>query len=133
MRMCQEHWTKLKTAISERGLDGLVAKTGEQAAAQAMSSLKDGTTKTNFDPLMAAHNMILSRALDTAGLELMAQNDDGSDRCPLCFLNAAHEAGCKEPDCTWTYDLTWIPGPADAALAEARRLGLVGTDDKPAQ
>jgi hypothetical protein len=91
--MCQSHWDKLREALKVRGLYGMVAKDG----AQASRDLAEGRP----DPLMAAHNAIVGNALNTAGLAIMAANDDGSERCPICFLMAA-AAGCQcgAPACT---------------------------------
>lgn len=127
MKICERHWGMLRAEIDRLGLGHLVATSGEQAHAQLSRQLKDGeAAKTTFDPLMAANNMIWSQALQTAGLAAMAPHEDGSERCPICFLDAAHKAGCKDPDCAWTYEATWIPGPCKAAFDEAKRLGLVG-------
>ncbi len=100
MRFCQPHWEQLRTAIAERGLDHLVAKGGAQAARNLASELRDGPAIQSFDPLMVAHNAILMHAMDAVGLAALAPNDDGTDRCPQCFLNAEHERQCSGPPCT---------------------------------
>jgi hypothetical protein len=92
-----------------------------------MSELEKGSEKSNFDPLMAAHNMIVSRALDMIGLELMTANEDGSERCPICSLQMGHDANCKEPGCKYSYD-SWVEYAARDTLEEAKKLGLVGND-----
>jgi hypothetical protein len=96
MKFCQSHWDKLKSAIEARGLMSKVATSGEQAAAQIAAGKPD--------PLMAAHNAIVSNALGKVGLELMMPNDDGSDRCPICYLVklslAAPRCECGDPACT---------------------------------
>jgi hypothetical protein len=93
MKMCQPHWDKLRDAIKSRGLYGMVATDGAQAA----RDLGEGRP----DPLMAAHNAIVGNALNRAGLAVVSPNEDGSERCPLCFLIAA-AAGCQcgDPACT---------------------------------
>ena len=75
---------------------------------------------------MGAHNAILSRALDVAGLNLMMPNEDGSERCPLCYMQAEHDAHCKEPGCKQSFE-TWIGYAADDAKAETVRLGLIAS------
>lgn len=80
MKFCTDHWTKLKAEIERRGLSSLIATSGEQAAAQAHQELKDGASKATFDPLMGAHNAIVVRAMDRAGLELLMDNADGSEK-----------------------------------------------------
>ena len=127
MKFCARHWDALKAQIKAYGLDGLIAKSGEEVASKMMSELEAGSKKSNFDPLMAAHNMIVSRALDIIGLALLASNEDGSERCPLCFLQKGHDENCKELDCKHSFE-PWVEYAAKDALEEAKRLGLVGGD-----
>lgn len=123
MKFCQPHWDALRGEIERRGLSRLVAK-GGTAAAERMAREIEGTAgPDDFDPLMAAHNLILNNAMDVckrAGaspLVLMMPNEDGSDRCPLCFLNERHKEGCEIADCTFSYD-DWI----QRAAADAERI-----------
>lgn len=94
--MCIDHWAKLRAALAERKLDKLIAADGMQAAADLVAGRPD--------PLMAAHNAILSNAVDKVGLAIMMQNDDGSERCPICYLKALSLASpqctCGDPACT---------------------------------
>lgn len=129
MKFCQPHWEELREKIRERGLYGLVATSGEQAVAQLVDGVENGTKKTNFDPLMAAHNQLVSNAIGVVGLALMMLNEDGSERCPVCYLIANCQCG-KAGDCPFT---TWTTKAADGARAYAIELGLVGTDERPAQ
>lgn len=114
MKMCDEHWAALRAAIVDRGLGAFVAKSGE--------AVVDRLVADGFEPLMGAHNAIVSNGLNAAGLELMRPNDDGSERCPLCFLIAACPCA-RGAACPYR---TWITRAADDQLAEAKRLGLVG-------
>ncbi|HXN30594.1 MAG TPA: hypothetical protein VN894_01985 [Polyangiaceae bacterium] len=128
MKFCVPHWEKLRANIKERGLFDLVAKSGEEIHGRMVAELESGPTKTTFDPLMGAHNMIVRRVLDTVGLDLMLSNEDGSEKCPICYIAAGHAAQCKDPTCkvdaAW-YE-RWLGLAADDALTEAKRLGLVG-------
>jgi hypothetical protein len=121
MRICQPHWDKLRTAIKNRGLSHLGAKSGEEAITDAVTELKGGTP--DYDPLMSCHWMITSQALKMGGLYLMGAKPDGTEYCPICEA-VAHmnppEGMTKEQQ-----ELSWINGPADAALEECRRLGIV--------
>lgn len=121
--MCADHWSKLKAEVERRGLSQFIARDGAEAAKRMVG--ENETAAKNFDPLMGAHNMIVSRALDILGLDLLCANGDGTEKCPLCELQARHVAGCPDKDCTWTYEATWIPGPVEAAYQEAVRLGLI--------
>lgn len=64
MKFCQTHWDALRSAIRDRGLYDLVAKSGEAIVNKMAEELKAGAaTATTFDPLMGAHNAILSRTM----------------------------------------------------------------------
>lgn len=90
MRMCANHWAKLRAAIDNRGLSALVAETGEQAARNLISEVQDGRSIDNFDPLMNAYMAIITNCLSKLGpgIMLFAKPGDG-DNCPLCAMNAA--------------------------------------------
>lgn len=121
MKFCDEHWARLKAAIEERGLGGLVSKTGEEAARRFMS--EDAKA---FDPLMYSHNAIVSNAVGVVGLVLMVANEDGSDKCPICFLK---ETPCGEPGCVECVAKFegWIQRAANDAADEAKALGLLAS------
>lgn len=132
MKFCLPHWDKLREAVRARGLWPLVPTSGQQAGAMLADQLEArATSKGNFDPLMACHNMIWQRALEMIGLSLMADNEDGSERCPICFIKAEHDRRGDCRGCAWddpaAVDAYWIDGPADAARREAVRLGLLAS------
>lgn len=124
MRMCMDHWNKLRDAIRERGLYSLVADSGEKAASNLVNEVKDGTSIDNFDPLMRAHNGILAKCMEMAGpylLEMMQPKEDGTEHCPLCWHQAKHEELCTEEGCTYSHDQA-IPWAADGVLADWKEL-----------
>jgi len=110
MRFCTEHWSQLRTALTERGLMVFVSGDGEEAARRLVEN--------EFDPLMMAHNALISNLLGAGGIETMLVVGDG---CPLC--HALMNCGCVNPE-TCSY-ATWINRAADDALAVARERGLV--------
>lgn len=137
MRFCQEHWDPLREAIDERGLMGFVPDNGEQAMKQMVDEMETGTTTVdNFDPLMGAHWAIATNAMKILGeqggpqavMYLMAGPDvpedpvkgyDGYEgrtwpRCPLCYLNLAHEVSCNGEGCTLDKErgFDWMIGRA---------------------
>lgn len=117
MKFCQPHWDELRAALDERGLSHLIAKDGKQAVKNLAAELTEGRSVENYDPLMAAHNAILNNVMGVVGIEVMYPNEDGSDRCPLCFLTTEHKAGCKDPTCEIdSYD-DWIDRAADDQLS----------------
>jgi hypothetical protein len=125
VKFCATHWSALRQAIHDRGLSDLVSKSTEEVMGRTVEELKAGeTSKTTFDPLMGAHNAIVSRALDIAGLSLMAPNEDGSQRCPLCWIQKGHDEHCQEIGCKHSFE-PWIGYAADDMRKEAIRLGLM--------
>lgn len=82
MRMCMPHWNELKEAIRVRGLYKFVSKSGTEAVQRLARG--DEHPEETPDPLMDANMRITMMALDQGGVTLMAPNDDGSERCPLC-------------------------------------------------
>lgn len=95
MKMCDPHWIKLKAAMNERGLEKYIAKSGEEAM--------QGVMESKADPLMSAFFGIVHHAMEIVGLELMSPNEDGSDKCPLCFLQQlarTETCTCGDPTCT---------------------------------
>lgn len=131
MKFCQDHWDRLRAAITARGLDELVAADGAQAARRLAAELDAGPSLTNFDPLMGAHNAILNNALTNmppgAAITMLQAPDDAPDKgCPLCVLNA-NVPGQPEPN---SFD-RWIERAADDMRAEADRL-LAGETDPAA-
>jgi hypothetical protein len=124
MKFCMPHWNELREKVVAHGMESLIAKSGEDIHARMVAAIEGGPKPTTFDPLMAAHNAILIRALDTAGLAVMAPNEDGSERCPLCFLIA--NCPCGRGDACPIR--TWTTGATDAMKVEAIRFGLIGSD-----
>lgn len=121
MKLCQSHWDMLRAALKERGIDHLGAKTGHEVIEDMKTELAGGDT--DFDPLMCCNYMIWNRGLELGGLYLMGQKDDGSEYCPICEALDHME---PPPGETREYcERLWIDGPADAALNECRRCGLV--------
>jgi len=103
--MCQPHWEALKREITSRGLGDFIAKDGEEAVRQMKASLDnpDVLRLEDFDPLMAANNMIFSQAMQSRGLAMLQPDENtGKPPCPLCFV-----AG--------PYDRQWIGGASDQA------------------
>lgn len=127
MKICDDHWGRLRDAIRERGIYHLVAQSGETAMRQMADVIEtQGMTLRNFDPLMAAHNMIISEALNAGGLAIMVRNDDGSERCPICFMSEQHDLYCTREGCALPKDGTafdsWIEFAANDAKTLADKL-----------
>ncbi len=116
MKICQEHWDKLKEAIEARGLGHLVAGSGATAA--VITGQLSGSDE--YDPLIAANFAIWNNALEAFGLSMMYEDAP----CPLCLMDK-HAAECVEPDCAKNSGMDWIRFAADGQLETARNKGLV--------
>jgi hypothetical protein len=148
LRFCQPHWEKMKAAVEARGLSSLVAESGLSAATNMISEITEGQTIDNFDPLMAVHWIMLGNIqekLGQAALYLYAGGpEDAIDveqltdpalkakyawrtwpRCPLCYINIAHEFSCSNPNCSLErvngYDIA-IEWSADGAKEQLVKL-----------
>jgi hypothetical protein len=130
-----DHWERLKAAIDARGLSALIAETGQDAGQRLISGMADGPSIDNFEPLMEAHNAIVSNAMTfvedrycQSPLLIMGGDPEAPD-CPICCLNwlhLEHDKHCTKPNCDYpkaaTYD--WmIDRAADDALEAWKALG----------
>lgn len=131
MRFCQRHWDRLRAAIDERGLTPFIAKDGGQAMSNMLTELQGG--EHVFDPLMGAHWAIANNAMagTPAGLSLLQPNEDGTPRCPLCYINGErHRHAQEDPanferaDDTEFYS-EWIERAADDQREKAIKLGKI--------
>ena len=94
MRICKEHWQMCRDAIDELGMGHLGAKSGKVALDNIVDELQTGETPP-FDPLMSMNNHWWSEALQSGGLYLMGQPEDGSNEghyCPVCEFSK-HQKG----------------------------------------
>ncbi len=127
MKFCKDHWDKLRASIGARGLTSLVPKSGEEACSRMINTLQGDDNLKDFDPLMSAHNQILSNAMDMIAniggnpLFLMGSHPDNPEwECPICYLNFLSDehdrtctnAGCKKP-IGLRFD-NWIEKAADS-------------------
>lgn len=124
MQMCEKHWTMLREAIEARGLTPFIAKDGQEAMQQAIDQIEGDDT--HYDPLAASNWLITGRALEMGGLYLMS-----GDYCPVCEVmkhmsQTPIVPGGPPAGEAWV-EKHWIEGPADAALAECVRRGMVKT------
>lgn len=132
MQMCQSHWDILREEVEEQGLNGMVSANGEIMAMKMQAEISSmGTDEEerieDFDPLMRAWFMIMSRTLDMVGLYAFTA-DFG---CPICALNSkrtedgacscgSEECGAKEPGSIPDF-VNWIKGP-DSCVASIREM-----------
>lgn len=150
MNWCVDHWTSLRQRIDDRGLTHLIAKDGHVAAQQLMTELQQGHgSKETFDPLMAAFWAVtgnVAEFLDRAGMNPLYLLGNGEldkcdgrygpkyegrpwPRCPVCYINFAHEVSCTDSKCRLEKECGYdwfLDRAADEALARARELKLAG-------
>ena len=112
MKICQPHWDRLRKALDVRGIGHLGAKSSGEAMRNVVTELEGREAENDFDPMMACNNMIWSAGMRDIGLSIMANNEDGSEKCPICERAKMTEEA-------------WIAGPADEALKIAKEKGLV--------
>lgn len=106
----------MREAIAMRGMDGLGAKSGEEAADNTEIELMGG--EAPFDPHMSMHWHFSNAALSSGGLYLIAENPDAPDGhyCPVCeFEKHAKGFVAKEA----------VDDVADQMLEYCRAEGLV--------
>lgn len=124
MQFCSDHWTALRTAIEVRGLGHLIAANGRDALARTAAELAGRDEPADYDPLLAAHWMIVGRATQVFGLAAFGEG------CPVCVLlhvTPPPPDGHRYP----TNDHYFIDGPADAVLAVCRELGIAEASPGP--
>ena len=133
MRFCQRHWDMMRAAVEARGMSALVAKGGAAAVENMVDELARGSTTDNFDPLMAMHWNIATNLMEklgpSAGYLMFGGPDDPEDpidvaqlsdpglrekyagktwpRCPICYINIAHEFGCRDERCSLARENGW--------------------------
>lgn len=96
MNFCKPHWDRLRSAIFAKGLGDFVAQDGQEAIRRSVAQLEnpDVVRLEDFDPLMAANNMIFSLALKARGLALMQPDPEtGKPPCPLCVVAGPKDQG----------------------------------------
>lgn len=134
MKFCLDHWDQLRAAIDGRGLTALVSDGGAEAAHRMRRELAGETSIDSFDPLMGAHNLIVSNAMQTIAdvggdpLVLLAPDAPDDVQCPVCYLNTLarrHDQICEDPDCSSNgLRFEWmLARAADDMVARWRQLG----------
>lgn len=111
MKMCKYHWNVMREAVEERGMMGLVNKSGEAAMegelkqldeAKATGEVSEQTLRDTFDPLMSMHWHWSNSALRNGGLYIMAVDeavnpDNEGHYCPVCeFVKHIDDFDAKE-------------------------------------
>lgn len=127
MKMCDDHWLRIRQALDERGLTPLIG-TPEAAMEQAKLEIEGKSVPTDFyDPLMACAYMIYGHAIRIGGLYLMT-SDILCPICEACKHMSHFPVNPDEPDGPVLgiagVESYWINGPTDAALAYCREHGL---------
>lgn len=131
MKFCTTHWDALTAELARVGLGKFIAEDGAEAIQKTAASIENtqqgvSDSAAQFEPLMAAHWAIVNNAMRLTGLALMLQNEDGTDRCPLCFITVDHKANCHMPGCTIENYDEWIVRAVEDQVVIAKELGLLG-------
>lgn len=120
MKLCGDHWEKLREAIDARGLSRFVSASGEEVARRVHLEMCGDRGPDSFDPLMAANFAIWGNAVGIVGPYVMLVDGDGREYCPICEAVA-----CGAHGESW-----WIDNAAEEQLQRARALGLVGREGR---
>jgi hypothetical protein len=128
MKICDNHWKMLRECIDSRGLGHLVSKDTPQLLAKLQND--DGHTASNYDPLWRAMGMIYARAIDIGGIDLLYNNQDGSEKCPVCeaiihtkFKDIKQTMPATKED----VEKYWIEEPVDCCLEVCKERGMIAT------
>lgn len=106
MRFCTKHHAQLTDALGARSLGHMIAKSPEESVERLANPTKD-----NFDPFVAAHNLLMRAATKAGGLE-MAMDPNA---CPMCVADDTSEGLAT----------VWIEGASDDVKAYAVENGLL--------
>lgn len=84
MKICHAHWQQCRAAVSESGMDSLVANSGEEAMIR-MAAAQRGE---DFEPLMELNLYLVRQVTNNAGPEILIILDleAGGALCPLCLI-----------------------------------------------
>jgi hypothetical protein len=108
MNISKEHWDKLRVAIQNKGIGGLVSESGPEAIQKLAREAKDGPSVDSFDPLMAAYLSIGQNGMRFIGevggnpTASMLPDAQPHEKCVICHLNWLaddHERRCEQPNC----------------------------------
>lgn len=125
MKICEDHWTKLKKALEDRKILHRAAANGEKATEELRRQIDGTATPETYDPLMDCANMVYAQGLNAGGLYLL-----NGDYCPVCEALKHCPRDAEGPDGEIFADEEaiekfWIDGPADAALQYCQENDLV--------
>lgn len=108
MNWCKPHWTQLRAAIKDKGLDGFGAQDGEEST-QALANALEGE-EGPFDPLIGCWLRINAYMFESPACNGRIL------QCPLCIL-----VDDKQPELVEK----WIDGCTQSALDYALEQGLI--------
>jgi len=113
MKLCDEHFTDLVTAIVERGLTKWIPDNSDESLARWAKIRKEGFDKETYEPIFFAAFAIMFNAAAMGGVNTSEQHLEEiglhAGNCPIC----------AEPD-----RRAWIEHAANDAYNEAIRLGF---------
>lgn len=89
MRFCQCHSDQLTEALKARGLGHMIAKSPEESVERLANPSRD-----NFDPYVAAHNVLMRAATKAGGLDMAL-----AEVCPMCVADSQED--CKGLATVW--------------------------------
>lgn len=117
MKICMDHWNRLRQGIEDRGMGALIgnAETLKEQVTEEVEALQAGVElqpdPKKFDPLFSANNYVWSRGMQMLGLGAMCVDEtpgapNDGHVCPLCEARKSFDqhntatGRCSEPACT---------------------------------
>lgn len=123
MKMCQKHWDALRQGVHERGMGHLIPGSGQDAVDRIKKEQQGEAVPP--DPLMEAHNMILSRSIELLGMYIltMKEGTEASNEGHYCPLCEAREHLPAHPETGLLCDESWIVTLLDYLKQEYEKEG----------
>lgn len=115
MKICADHWEKLRKSLDEKGLTPFISGDGRKVAEKIEHQMLGAKGPDVFDPLMGANFAIWSNALEMGGMYMMGVDASGNEYCPVC---EAVKNGCHNE--AW-----WIESASVEQFLKAQELGLI--------
>lgn len=129
MRFCLPHWDKLRAEVDKQGLGAYVSDSPSRATEQLQRKVDGEDSLDTFDPLMRAHMAIIAAAISIVGVTLFLDDDDGTERCPICYMQRLHDESCTNAGCDCSFEDSWITGAVADEVAHLTVLTGNGRTD----
>lgn len=118
IQCCIKHWQMMERALTDRGMDHLFSKSGNEAEKQFKEA--EGVPWDMADPLLEAFTIMGAQILYNGIPADQLKEFGGKEICPVCTAMSLTENAT--PEVTETH---WTGGLADFLLSEYRERGIL--------